>query len=89
MSSLRSDELLDRMREAGVTVLFGVPQLYSLFYKNVSEKMNRMPFLFKSSLLGLIEILWLIRRFCGINLSRSEMSVLECAIGDPPRVLVV
>ncbi len=80
-SSLRSDELLDRMREAGVTVLVGVPQLISLFYMNISEKVKKIPFMLRILLLGLIEILWLIRRFSRINLSKLALPAIHRPFG--------
>ncbi|MFA5338538.1 MAG: AMP-binding protein [Candidatus Omnitrophota bacterium] len=80
-SSIRSDELLDRMREAGVTVLVGVPQLISLFYMSISDKIKKIPFMLRMPLLGLIEILWLIRRFSGINLSRFALPAIHRPFG--------
>ncbi|MGD0336857.1 MAG: AMP-binding protein [Candidatus Omnitrophota bacterium] len=84
-SGLRSDELLDLMREAGVTVLVGVPQLFSLFFTNISEKMKKIPFLFRMLLSGLIEILWQIRRISGINLSKLVLSKIHRPFGQTLR----
>jgi long-chain acyl-CoA synthetase len=84
-SSLRSDELLSLMREAKVTVLVGVPQLFSLFYANILEKIKRMPFLIRMPLLGLIEILWQIRKFSGINLNKLVLSKIHWPFGKALR----
>jgi len=84
-SSLRSDELLNLMREAKVTVLVGVPQLFSIFYTNISEKMRKMPFLLKVPLFGLIEILRQIRRFSKINLSKLVLSKIHQPFGQALR----
>jgi long-chain acyl-CoA synthetase len=84
-SSLRSDELLNLMRETGVTVLVGVPQLFSLFYTNISEKMKKVPFLPRILLCGLVEILWQIRRFCGVNLSKRILSKIHRPFGQALR----
>ena len=81
-SSLRSDELLERMREAGVTVLVGVPQLISLFYMNIAEKVKKIPFMLRMPLLGLIEILWFIRRLIRINLSKPTLSSIHRPFGQ-------
>ncbi|MDO8489758.1 MAG: alpha/beta fold hydrolase, partial [Candidatus Omnitrophota bacterium] len=80
-SSLRSDELLNLMREAEVTVLVGVPQLFSIFYTNISEQMKKIPFLSKMFLSGLIGILWQIRRISGINLSKLVLSKIHRTFG--------
>ncbi len=87
-SSLRSDELLDLMRETGVTVLAGVPQLFSLFYKNISDKIKNAPFLFRAPILGLIEILWQIRRFSGINLSKMALPKIHRPFGRSLRFFI-
>jgi long-chain acyl-CoA synthetase len=84
-SSLRSDELLNLMREAGVTVLVGVPQLFSLFYTNILEKMKKIPLIFRMPILGLIEILWQIRRFSGINLSKLALPKIHRTFGKALR----
>ncbi|MDD5237436.1 MAG: AMP-binding protein [Candidatus Omnitrophica bacterium] len=84
-SSLRSDELLNLMREAEVTVLVGVPQLFSLFFTNILEKMKKIPFLFRMPLFGLIEILWQIRRFSGINLSKLALPKIHQPFGQALR----
>jgi len=84
-SSLRSDELLNLMREAGVTILVGVPQLFSLFYTIISEKMKKIPLIFRMPLFGLIEILWQIRRFSGINLSKLALPKIHRPFGQALR----
>ncbi|MBN1913029.1 MAG: AMP-binding protein, partial [Candidatus Omnitrophica bacterium] len=80
-SSLRSDELLNLMREANVTVLVGVPQLFSIFFKNISDKMKKIPLIFKVPLSGLVEMLWQVRRFSGINLSRLFLAKIHRPFG--------
>jgi long-chain acyl-CoA synthetase len=84
-TSLRSDELLSLMREAGVTVLVGVPQLFSIFYTNISEKMNKMPLILRMPLLGLIEIFWQIRRLSGINLNKLVLAKIHRKFGKTLR----
>src|SRR4030042_2365626 len=84
-SGLRSDELLNLMREAGVTVLVGVPQLFSIFYTNILEKMKEIPFFFRMPLFGLIEILWQIRRFSGINLNKLALPKIHRTFGQALR----
>jgi long-chain acyl-CoA synthetase len=80
-SSLRSDELLGCMREAGVTILVGVPQLFYMFYTHILEGMKKIPFFVRMPLLGLIEILWQIRRYSGINLSKLILAKIHRPFG--------
>ncbi|MBF0494239.1 MAG: AMP-binding protein [Candidatus Omnitrophica bacterium] len=83
--SLRSDELLGLMRETAVTVMVGVPQFFSMFYLNISEKINKIPFLLKAPFFLLTEILWQIRRLSGINLSRRLLSGIHRPFGKALR----
>lgn len=80
-SSLRSDELLGCMREAGVTILVGVPQLFYMFYTHILEGMKKIPLFVRMPLLGLIEILWQIRRYSGINLSKLVLPKIHRPFG--------
>ncbi|MDD5195358.1 MAG: AMP-binding protein, partial [Candidatus Omnitrophica bacterium] len=84
-SSLRSDELLNLMRETGATVLVGVPQLFSMLYASIIGKIKSMPFLLKMLLSGLIEILWQIRKYSGINLSTLALSKIHRPFGKSLR----
>ena len=84
-ASLRSDELLNLMKEAKVTVLVGVPQLFSIFYTNILEKMKKIPILLRIPLSGLIEVLWQIRRLSGINLSKLVLSKIHAPFGKTLR----
>jgi long-chain acyl-CoA synthetase len=83
--SLRSDELLNLMREAQVTILVGVPQLFSLFFTNILEKIKSIPLIFRMPLFGLIEILWQIRRLSGINLSKPALPKIHRPFGQALR----
>jgi long-chain acyl-CoA synthetase len=84
-SSLRSDELLSLMREAQVTVLVGVPQLFSIFYMNILEKMKKAPILFKILLKVLREIFWQLRKISGINLNKMFLSLIHRPFGKALR----
>ena len=45
--TLKSEEITSAMRETGVTILVGVPQLFYLFHKGIFEKINKLPLLLK------------------------------------------
>jgi len=81
ISSLKSEELLGCMRETGVTILTGVPQLLHMFYKHIEDGIKKIPFLIRTPLLGFIEILWLVRKFTGINLTKLALSKIHHAFG--------
>jgi long-chain acyl-CoA synthetase len=87
-SSLKTDELLTSIKEAGVTVLAGVPQLFYMFYTQISAKMKKVPFLFRMPLLGLMWILWQIRRLSGINLNKQVLSKIHHSFGRSLRFFI-
>ncbi len=41
--TLKPDEILSAMKETGVTMMVGVPQLYYLFHKGILEKIKSVP----------------------------------------------
>ncbi|MCD6094003.1 MAG: AMP-binding protein [Candidatus Omnitrophica bacterium] len=45
--TFKSDELLKCMQESGVTILVGVPQLFSIFYRNITTKIKEIPSLMR------------------------------------------
>lgn len=59
----------------------GVPQLFYMFYKRISGEMKKIPFLIRMPLSGFIEILWLVRKFSGINLAKLALSKIHRAFG--------
>ena len=81
ISSLKSEELLGCMRETGVTMLVGVPQLFYMFYKHIFDEIKKIPFLVRLLLSGFIEILWLVRKFTGINLTKPALSKIHRPFG--------
>ncbi len=87
-SSLKTDELLTSIREAGVTVMAGVPQLFYMFYTQISAKMKKVPFLIRMPLLGLIGILWQIRRLTGINLNKQILAKIHRPFGKTLRFFI-
>jgi long-chain acyl-CoA synthetase len=70
LASLKREEILKCMRETGVTILVGVPQFFFLFYKSMLNEIKQIPFLLRMPLLGLLELLWILRKFTRINLSK-------------------
>ena len=87
-SSLKTDELLTSMRETGVTVLAGVPQLFYMFYTQISAKMKKIPLVIRMPLLGFIGILWQIRRLSGINLNKQVLSKVHRPFGKTLRFFI-
>ncbi|MCK4463851.1 MAG: AMP-binding protein [Candidatus Omnitrophica bacterium] len=85
ISSLKSEELLECMRETGVTILTGVPQLFYMFYKHILNEIKKIPLLIRMPLLGFIEILSLMRKFTGINVTKLALSKIHRVFGKKLR----
>jgi len=81
VESLRVEEILDCMRETKVTILVGVPQIFYMFYRHISDEINKFPFLLRVPLSGSIELLWLLRKFSKINLSKLLLAKIHKAFG--------
>ena len=87
-ASLKTDELLTSIREAGVTVMAGVPQLFYMFYTQISAKMKKMPFLLRVPISGLVGIFWQIRRLSGINLNKQLLAKIHRPFGKTLRFFI-
>ncbi|MFH1784338.1 MAG: AMP-binding protein [bacterium] len=86
--TLKSDELLLCMREKGVTLLIGVPQLFNLFYKHMYEGFRKINFLVRFPLLGAIEFMSALRSVSKVNISRVVLATLHRAFGKKLRFFV-
>lgn len=85
ITSLRSEEMLGAMRESGVTILVGVPKLYSLFYDHMADNIKKIPFPARMIIMSLVEVLWLFRKISGINLSKKLLSSVHSRFGKDLR----
>jgi long-chain acyl-CoA synthetase len=81
VESLRVEEILASMRETKVTILVGVPQIFYMFCRHISDEINKFPFLFKIPLSASIELLWLLRKLSKINLSKVLLAKIHQAFG--------
>ncbi len=55
-TSLKSEDIIRTIKEAGVTFLVGVPQLFSLIHRRIFKRIERIPALLRPLLLGFIKI---------------------------------
>ncbi|KPJ67368.1 MAG: hypothetical protein AMJ43_03650 [Coxiella sp. DG_40] len=88
VESLRVEEILAAMRETKVTILAGVPQIFYMFYRRISDELNKFPFLLKTFLSSSIELLWLLRRLSKINLSKMLLAKVHEAFGKSLKFFV-
>lgn len=86
--SLKREEILTCMREAGITVLSGVPQFFVLLSKAINQAIKTTPFFLRWPLYGLIEIGWLLRKFSKINLNKYFLYKVHKLFGKKLKFLV-
>lgn len=65
-ASFKPGDLTQIIKEAEVTILVGVPQLFSLIHKSIFDKLKKIPFFIKPLLLPVIKLK--IKRHFGKNL---------------------
>lgn len=75
-SSLNARDLMAVIKEAEVTVLIGVPQIFSAMHKPVIERMKRVPLVFRPLAAAFIR-LGLKRAMAGLRISVSGGARLE------------
>lgn len=80
--SLKSDELLQCMRETEVTIFPGVPQMFYLFAKHINETIKKQKFYVRWLLNSILEALWLFRRVTRINLTKKIFTKIHAPFGD-------
>jgi long-chain acyl-CoA synthetase len=78
---LSSKDILDCIKKTRVTVLVGVPQVFFLFHKEISEKLYALKDWQKKTISRVIDVLWNIRQRTGINLAKLFLSKLHRTFG--------
>ena len=76
LNSLKSEDLLQCLRETKGTILVGVPQLYQLLHKSILEKIGKPKALF-----SLLKIVNFTRRAFGLNLNKIILKKLHQKFG--------
>ncbi|MBM3284227.1 long-chain fatty acid--CoA ligase, partial [Candidatus Gottesmanbacteria bacterium] len=79
-TSFKSDEFSQIIKEAGVTILVGVPQIFSLLHKAIFERIKRIPILLRPFILPIIR-LKLRQQFGSLRISVSGGARLEPKMG--------
>jgi long-chain acyl-CoA synthetase len=88
VTSLKSEEILVTMRETGVTVLAGVPQLFYMFYKHISSELNKIPFLLRVPLSASVKLSYLLRKISNINLNKLLLAKIHKNFGKKLKFFV-
>jgi len=85
-ASLKGPDLIACMQETGVTILIGVPQLFSMLRKGIFDELERRPLPVRWLLRGLLRLSGALRPR-GINLGRIVFAPVHRKFGGRLRIL--
>ncbi len=80
--SLKGEDLVSSIRDNNATILVGVPELYSMIYKKIMQKINSINLLSRLFLNTLLTCFWPLRRTTGLNLSKLLLKKMHSAFGE-------
>lgn len=92
-SSFKPQEITQLIKEAGITILVGVPQFFSLLHKAVFEQIKKIPFLFRPFVMPAVKFKLRRQEFRNLRLMISGGARLEpkvgCALSDVTGVKLI
>ncbi|MGQ0665432.1 MAG: AMP-binding protein [Nitrospiraceae bacterium] len=88
LPTLKGPLLLQCLREAGITILVGVPQVFAMVRRGIAEGIDRRPMTLRVLINWLMAFAGLVRRCTGINLGRVLFASVHHHLGPSLRLLV-
>ena len=83
--SLKGPELVQTIREKGVTILVGVPQLLELIRNGIFNKIRQLPGVLPKILLSVIQVCRYLRPKTGINMGKVVFKSVHKSLGKQLR----
>ena len=87
LQSLKGPDLLQCLQETRVTMLIGVPQVFTMVRRAIFERLLKGSFLLRVVVMSLLMISGLIRQGTGLNLGRVLFNTVHQRIGGSLRLL--
>lgn len=81
IESLKSEDILETMRECNIGILVGVPQIFYLFHKKIASEIKKIPIFIRAPLMGLVHLFWQLRKLTGINLNKILLTKIHRTFG--------
>jgi len=81
LSELSSSALMQCIKEAGITVLVGVPQLFYMIHKQIVEAFKQYPFFVRWPLNGVLSVANVLRSTTSINFPKFILGKLHARFG--------
>jgi long-chain acyl-CoA synthetase len=88
LPSLKGPLLVQCLREAGITILVGVPQVFAMMRRAIAEGIDHRPVVFRWIVKLLMAISGLARQWTRINLGRVLFRPVHTHLGSSLRLLV-
>jgi long-chain acyl-CoA synthetase len=97
--SLKSKEILEDIKNGGVTIILGVPLLYEKLFTSLSKNIQKKSFLTRTSFKLSFNLVKTFKRFSGINLGKyvfknlrektglSSLRILICGAAPLPSII--
>ena len=83
--SLKGPELVQTIREKGITILIGVPQLLELVRNGIFNKIRQLPSVLPRIMLSVITVCRYLRQKTGINLGKGVFQSVHKSLGKQLR----
>jgi len=87
-NTLKSEEIVQAMRENAVTVLVGVPELFHNINKSIQTKIQSLPSFVRAGFELLTDLGWAIRKLTRINILRTIYFSVHSRFGGKVRLMV-
>ncbi len=86
--TLKRTEILQALKEAGITILATVPQFFYLFYNRIQEELSAKPAVAKKLFRAMLRLNRFSMKFCGLNLGKMLFSKIHRSFGPSLRLFV-
>lgn len=87
LQTLKGPELVRCVRDAHVTMLVGVPQLFAMMRRAIVEDLRRRPAVVRGIMQSLLTLCGLVRRVSGVNLGTMLFAPVHRRFGGSLRLL--
>jgi long-chain acyl-CoA synthetase len=87
LQSLKAPDLLQCLREAQVTVLVGVPQLFAMVRRAIFNEIDRRPAMVRMVVRLLLSVCGLVRQHTGLNMGKGLFAQVHRRFGASLRLL--
>jgi len=88
LNSLTSTDIFQCLQEARITILAGVPQLFYLLHKGMTEQLKKLPFIVRLPLHSLISMTYELRKWTHVNLGKLLLKKVHRHFGSQFKYLV-